>query len=207
MMTETFEPREHSKAFNMPDTPAKVKSFASHILKHFRLVVVMGLSCTGKSTLVNAYGGRPGWTMTKWNRDQIWDMMFPDGRRVDKYYNKIDKFEKDLFPELLAREKHQIITEGWNRLPRSRTLYRQKMGDLVGRKAVVVFDGPIDAIIARNMAAQRLDMPDEEMRVFLKKQHEGIVWPSFDEGWDSILYVNTFGEKGTDYLTKYLVKG
>lgn len=195
-----METREATRAFTLPDHPEKKKEFVNMIMKPYRLVLLMGLSSTGKSSFLNAYEGRPGWSLTRWNRDNIIDMFFDDGTRVEKFYNYVDELEGKLFPKLFVRECHQVAVEGWNRLPNSRSRYMNYMPQRMGRKAVFVFDGPIEEIIKRNQLRGSLDLSDEELPLFLQEQHEGIVWPTFDEGWNDIFYINTFGGRGATYL-------
>lgn len=189
-----------NRAYQMPTEGPDLEKFASNLCEPFRFILLMGLSCTGKSSFMDAYDGRDGWTMTQWNRDNIWDMWFTDGTRVDKMYNDIDNFEDQFLPRLFDRQQHQVIVEGWNRMPNKRSRYLNLFPEAMGRTACIVFDGPTDLILERNLDAQKLNMPDYEIEERIPDLHQNTVWPTFDEGWNRIYYVTTFGRKGVKYL-------
>jgi predicted kinase len=205
MDLETIEQRENTKAFNLADDPKKLEVQVKRLLQPYRFVLLMGLSGTGKSTFMDAYKGRKNWSLTKWKRDTIMDMLFTDGTRVEKYYNYLDQYEKKQFTELFHREHHQIVIEGWNRMRGRRTKYLSYMPSGSGRSAVFVFDGPTKAIINRNLVNDRLNLGQEEIPIFLKNKHSSTVWPTFDEGWNHIFYINTFGSRGEGYLRERLL--
>lgn len=200
MNFQEIEMRDATSAYNLPDDPKNQRILANNIIAPYRFVMLMGLSSCGKSTFLNAYTGRKGWSLTKWNRDNIFDMVFQDGTRVDKYYGYVTELESKLFPELYIRERHQIVVEGWNRKLQGRKRYLNYITKGMGRTAVIVFDGPIEKIVNRNLASGHVNLSGQELPIFLKDQHRGIQWPKFEEGWDSIYYINSFGAPGTTYL-------
>jgi predicted kinase len=202
---ETIDQRENTKAFTAPNNEEAQERMAQRLLAPYKFVMFMGLSGTGKSTFLEAYEPRPNWTLTKWNRDTIMDMIFTDGTRVDKYYNYLDQYEKKQFSELFHREHHQIVVEGWNRMPSRRKKYLSYMPKGGGRSAIFVFDGPTDRIIKRNQVSGRLNLGQDEIPLFLKDKHASTVWPTFDEGWTHIFYINTFGCQGAEYLRERLL--
>lgn len=208
--------RDCDKQFNWPtkvprslsDTDLTVKDvqkkFVNSLIEPFRYVLLIGLSCTGKSTFLSMCEPRPNWTITTWDRDHLWSMIFQDNRRVDKYYNYMDQFEEKLFTDLFHRDKHQIIVEGWMSTKGKRTRYLSHMPENLGRTAAFIFDGPTDDIIERVKEKQVLNMPDDEVGLFLKNKKEDFEWPSHDEDFHSIYYINTFGTKGAQYFQKIL---
>jgi len=200
MRFEEAELRECSELYNMPEEPANKTILANHLMAPYRFVMIMGLSSTGKSTFLDAYTGRKGWGLTKWNRDNVMDMVFQDGTRVDKFYGYLAEFEGRLFDKLFVRERHQVVVEGWNTLPRLRRRYLNYMPETIGRSAIFVFDGPVEEIIKRNVASNKINLSRQELPLFLKNRYNSIVWPTFSEGWNDIYYINTFGARGTTYL-------
>lgn len=205
MNLETIDQRENTKAFTLPDGPEAQKAMTRRLLSPYKFVMLMGLSGTGKSTFLESYEARPHWTLTKWNRDTIMDMLFTDGTRVEKYYNYLDQYEEKQFTELFHRENHQIVVEGWNRMASRRRKYLSYMPEGSGRSAIFVFDGPIDRIIKRNQVSGRLNLGQDEVPLFLKDKHTSTKWPTFDEGWTHIFYINTFGSQGVEYLRERLL--
>lgn len=205
MDIETFEQRENSKAFTLSDDLNTRRAQAEKLCAPFEFILLMGLSGTGKTSFLDACRPKPNWSMTKWQRDRIVDMFFTDERRVEKYYNYVDSFEADILPELHSRENHQVIVEGWNRMPGKRRRYLNYLPKGAGRSAVFVFDGPTDRIIRRNEVSGRLNLGKEELPIFLKDKHTSTVWPTFDEGWSHIIYINTFGGRGEEYMREHLL--
>lgn len=200
-----IEQRENTGAYTLPTKVEDRQIFINQLLQPFRFVMLMGLSCTGKSSFLDAYEGRDGWSLTRWNRDTILDMVFQDGVRVDKHYQYLNRFESDLFPDLFVRERHQVIVEGWNRLPSTRMRYLNMFPQPMGACAILVFDGPISEIIHRNKVANKLNLSETELPIYLEEKHSTIVWPKFEEGWDGIYYINTFEGMGARYLQERLL--
>lgn len=208
--------RDYNKKFNWPtkiprslrDTDITLdevqEKFVRKLIEPFRYVFLIGLSCTGKSTFLSKCTPRPNWTLTKWDRDNIWSMIFQDNRRVDKYYNYMDQFEEKLFSRLFDREKHQIVVEGWMSTKGKRTRYASFMPKNLGRIGVFVFDGPTEEIVERAKSKDVLDLPEDEVGLFLKSKKEDFEWPSHDEGFHSIYYINTFGQTGARYFREVL---
>ena len=202
-----FEPiphYEYTKAITIPDDPKIRKTLVDKLLAPYKFSMLMGLSCCGKSTFLDSYTGRVNWSLTKWNRDNVFNMVFQDGTRVEKFYGYMNEFEGRLFPELFNRDTHQVVVEGWNLVPSGRTRYMNYFTKSLGRSAIFVFDGPVEEIVKRNQEAKRLYIPENEVEIFIRNKYNGTVWPTFDEGWDDIYYINTFGGRGTRYLQKKL---
>lgn len=208
---EELESREYDRKFNWPDEPIGELSleetravFTRNLIQPFRYVFLIGLSCTGKSSFMEAYPGRRNWTVTKWDRDQIMDMIFDDGRRVDKYHQYCDALEKRLFKDLFERTKHQILIESWMSTKGTRTKYMNYMPSNIGRVCAVVFDGPTDKIVERVKENGVIDKPEKEIGMFIEEKHKAFEWPEHDEGINKIFYINTFGAKGTQYFSEVL---
>jgi hypothetical protein len=167
-------------------------------------VMVAGLSCTGKSTFLKHYENHKNWDLTVWDRDKIFNMLFQSGRRPRDYYGKIQNLEKDIFPDLLDMDFHQVILEGWYRKKGGRSGRKRWLNfindfDKIG-KTIIVFDGPVENILMRTKAEDRLNMSDEELEMTIKEKHNTFDWPTYDEGWDHIYYATTFGKTGAKYL-------
>jgi hypothetical protein len=202
-MIQSFESRQFTNAFDFPESEKERKHFVHKILEPFKFVLIMGLSGSGKSTFLTYYQGRPNWSHTLWNRDTIFDMMWNDGTRLDNFYGKIDKFEADIFPELFDKPYHNVIIEGWNRMRSGRKKYLSMLPQGYNNVAVLVFDGPLDLMMERNIAKGnhlKYGKSEEDLRFFLRDRQDSTQWPVFSEGWSKIYYINTFGQAGAEYL-------
>lgn len=203
-MDEIIEPRLCSGAFNLPEDNEKAAGLVSNLLRPYSFAMVMGLSCTGKTALLRLYKPLPNWTVTRWDRDVIMNMIFPDGFRDDKYYSYINSLESDVLPELSLRDQHQTLVKGWNRTAPGRRRYLSYAK--VGKRACIVMDGPTEELVKRAKAKNVFPrMTDAEVELFIEQKHASTVWPNFGEGWTDIFYVNTFGKDGVDYLNERLI--
>lgn len=206
-MQQSIELRQFTDALNFPEDENKRSRFVETIISPFKFVLVMGLSGTGKSTFLSHYRGKKNWTHTLWNRDTIFDMMWNDGTRVDNFYGKIDKFEADILPELFVQPYHHVIVESWARMQSVRKRYMSYFPKGIGQSAILVFDGPPELIIKRNLEKGndvKFNKSPEDLKLFLKLKHETTQWPTFQEGYDRIYYINTFGKAGEEYLLQRL---
>lgn len=203
-MDEFIPYRDFTNAFAVPDD--KLTRFVSALLSKYKLTVTVGISGTGKSTFLNHFESGPNWTHTIWERDKILEMLFSDGRRPDNFYGYLDRFEADILPPTLLIDYHRLIVSGWNRMPRSRARYLSYLPKGLGRTCCLVFDGPIDLIIERNLKhnLDRFGRGKEDLALFLRQQYLNIQWPKFSEGFHDIFYINTFGAAGEKYLSEIL---
>lgn len=201
---ESIEPREFSGAYSLPNKEKKRRLFIKNLLEDYKLVLLMGFSGTGKTTfLKSCTPPKPKWTQTKWNRDPIMNQLFPDGNRIDKFHNYIQTFEKNIIPKLLDRDYRQVVIENWGRFPKSRGHFYHLAEDYP--TACFVFDGPDDRIIQRCKDGNKFDKSGKDLELWLQNKINAIEWPTFDEGWDDIIYINTFGQAGNEYLKERLV--
>jgi hypothetical protein len=206
---ELIEPRDFTHAYSAPslDDPRR-ESFIQNLLAPYKMIIAIGLSCTGKSTLINEYKGKPNHTLTRWNRDTVIGMLDSHGRRSGELYGSLDKFEDSVFPRLLEDNYHQAIIETWGRFPRSRARYSNYVVPMTGKVACLVFDGPIDLIIERNIAAkndEKYNRTPEDLEMYLRQAYDDFRWPKHNEGFDDIIYINTFEEAGEEYLKLRLI--
>lgn len=195
--------RDCTNAFNLPPEE-KMTAFVSSLLNKYKLTVTVGISGTGKTSFLNHFQPSPNWTRTLWERDKIFELLFNDGRRPESYYGSIDKFENDILPKVIIEDYHRVIVSGWNRMPRSRARYLSHIPKGLGRTCCLVFDGPIDRIVERNIEhnLERFGRSKEDLSWFLRQQHSTIQWPTHSEGFTDIIYINTFGEEGAEYLSE-----
>lgn len=181
------------------------EGLASQLLQSYKLIVLVGLPCTGKTTLVNA--AEVEGCLTHWNRQTIFEMLFRGGERDEKYNTDIAEFEGELIPKLIMREHHTVVIDGYNRMPTAR---RRQLGFVpsgLGRTAAICFDGPPQEIVARMLTDERYShMSGFEIEEWVKQMHQTTVWPTYDEGFNDIWYVNTFGESGLKMLQQLVVK-
>lgn len=202
-MMETIEPREFSEAYNFPRQEDKREAFVTNLIQPFKLVLLMGLSSTGKSTFLSYCKPKSNWTLSVWNRDVVLDQLFPSGNRIEKFYNYVDKFEKKALPEILEQNYRQLIVEGWMRMESRRTRYLSYAPSQ--KTACVVFDGPPELIAQRCVESGEFPQDDFDLKEMIKEKHETIQWPTFEEGFNKIIYINTFEAEGHKYLQNRLI--
>lgn len=201
-----IKPRECTKSFEVGSEIDSSVELSTALLKDYRYVVAVGLPCTGKSRFLNAYEPANN-TFTVWNREYIFDMLFVRGERDEKLNTHIARLETDLVPDLLLREKHQVFIDGYNRMPSGRSFY-MNLDQGLGKTAALVFDGPEELIIERMCTTAKYYTWKSRQELELEIQHmkETTVWPTLSEGFDDIIYVNTFGMRGREYLKPRLKK-
>ena len=69
------------------------------------------------------------------------------------------------------------------------------------RTLCLVFDGPKELLLER-MSSKN---PNAfENAVTLEAQIAKTQWPKRTEGWNAIVYINTFGKPGAQHLEEYL---
>lgn len=204
-MIKSIEYRDFSHALNLEDGEDKLNhKIAKHILSRHKFVLLMGFSETGKSTFMKYAKPRKNWNLSTWNRDNIMRPLFPDGNRIEKFYNYVDRFEDKALFEILQQPYRQLIVEGWNRMESRRRRYLGLAQQAGAEAACVVFDGPVERIIERCKESDKFGISGFELETFVKEKLESTKWPTFDEGWDKIYYLNTFGEEGAKYLSSIL---
>ena len=180
------------------------------VIEHFSLVLVMGYSCTGKtSTITEAlvdFYSRP---VIYWNRQKILDMLFYN--RVienDSIHGVIGKAEMEMIEYQYSRTPRcRVVLDGWYRMESNRRMSHKCLGisGISQPSAVLVFDGPQHLIAQRIRNDPRyVHMIDAEIELDVRDKIKTTSWPTLNEGWDHIIYVNTFGEEGAQYLQNTL---
>lgn len=201
---ETIETRDYTSAYKLPNTMKQRRSFIRNLIDGYKFVLLMGFSGTGKTTfLESCEPPQPNWTQSKWNRDPIMDQLFPNGKRIEKFHNYAQQFEKNVIPKLLDQERRQVVVENWARFPKSRAHFYH-LADTYPT-ALFVFDGPDERIIERCKKSGKFDKEGKDLEMWLQQKLDAITWPTFDEGWDDIVYISTFGEAGVEYFKERLV--
>jgi hypothetical protein len=205
MKLESF--REGTRVFDLP-LPDHIYfgPFFKQLLGDYKLVVAMGMPCTGKTTSLQSYQSDDG-CVTIWNRQHVFDMLFIGGERDEKYNSHIQAFEARAFPSLLERPHHQVFVDGWHRLPSSRKKLLGYLEQGAGKTCAICFDGPSDQIVARMTEDSRYEhLAPFEIKEMVSRFKETTVWPTFSEGFDDIYWLNTFGEDGSNVLKSLVVK-
>lgn len=206
-MRESIEPRYYSGFFQLPKKPKHRQVFVNTLLKPYKFVVLMGMPGTGKTTFAKSYNPPHEETLTIWNREPIFRMIFTGGERDEKYNSYLQTMEADLIGDLLKRDDHKVIIDGWNRMPSGRKVYRSLFPENLGKTLCVVFDGPTGEILRRVDNMEKYSMMDAtDRQMFVEDKHSTMVFPKPKEGWHDIFYINTFDDKGVEYLKPRLVK-
>lgn len=187
--------RECTDAVNLEGT--RGQTFFNHVVKDYKLVLLMGLPLTGKSYYMKNYEPHPGWDYSYWNKEPILTMLNRRGNIDPTFYNHINQLENSVFPKVLEQDFQQLIYEGYGRMLSFR---RKLLSYQEGVKSCcLVFDGPKNLIVERGVLQ---GLSRSEFDLDLEKMIMSVQWPKFSEGWSSIYYCNSFGKDGLDYFLK-----
>lgn len=179
---------------------------AQQMLSPFKLAVAIGLPGCGKTTFFDSFVNKDG-CHTHWNRQPIFGMLFKGGERDEKYNSHIAEFEANIFPSLLARPAHQLLVDGLNRMPSSRQKILGCLELGMGKTIAVCFDGPPEEIVGRMLQEPRYSAYTPfELEDMVAQYQDTIIWPKYQEGFDEIYYLNTFGESGLKILKELVIK-
>ncbi|MBF84818.1 MAG: hypothetical protein CL489_10195 [Acidobacteria bacterium] len=188
-------PRVCTNALEMtePNIP-----YLNQLLSKYKFILAMGTHASGKTTLMSRYKGKPNGTLSYWRREPILKMLEFHGQPDPRFFNSIKKFEDDIIPELIDKTFNTVVVESWATVRSTRNHFLKFADNL--KTCCLVFDGPTDLIVQRAIKDNKLGYGDREMQVFIEDQQYKTIWPTFEEGWNDIYYVNTFGKAGQDYL-------
>lgn len=173
----------------------------SNFLNRFDFVCVMGLPGVGKTELINMFKVNDRYTLTKWSKTDIYNMIFNnDTRQYDfSYRSIIDSFEENTLLKLKIKPFHKVIYEGYLLTPQNR---RRIANMFAGkRKLLIVLDAPKKLVFRRFFDSKVNDRkhPEEELLKF-KNMSMSIKWPKFNEGWDCIVYQDVFEGQCVEYF-------
>ena len=194
--------RECTDVFDFTDLTQEAMAWKiNNMFGDFKILLVMGLAKSGKSTLMAAIEPIDEMrTVAKWSRAPIMQML---GKYEPKYNHQIQKMEDELFPDFIRKDWSVLCIESFGR----RVSERKRIIKLASSYpcAVVVLDGqPVDLAhrlkVAIRLGDESWGMIEEEADQWMKDQWLSTVWPTFEEGWKSIFYVNTFGKEGNEWL-------
>lgn len=194
--------RECTRVFDFTDlTPEQMAWQINNGFGEYKILLIMGLAKSGKSTLMGAIQPMDLMRVVgKWSRTPIMNML---GKYEPKYNNPIQRLEDELFKDFIRRDWSVLCIESFGR----RISDRKRIINLASAYpcAVVVLDGQPTWLAQRlkvciNSGDNAWDMLDTEVDTWMRDQFFSTTWPTFDEGWKSIFYVNTFGEEGNAWL-------
>jgi hypothetical protein len=180
------------------------------IFNTYHMTLAMGYSCVGKTKSLEAaiegYDSRP---VIFWNREPILKMIYANRTVVhDSIHGVIEKAESDIINYQFARTTgSRLVLDGWYRMPSRRRNTHNYLGQYNSAipTACLVFDGPQHLICERMRADIRYEhMIDSEIELEVAEKISSTQWPSKKEGWNRIIYVNTFGQEGIEYLQNTL---
>lgn len=200
-----FYTRPCSDLFNFPKDSRRQNQFLRTLLGNSQYICICGVSGVGKTYLTQHYSRSSG-TLSKWRRDVIFKMLWHEGQYDPKFNNYIKEFEAKAFQKIMESSTHQLIYETWGRTKTSRNSFFTKNQMDLFDSICIVLDGPVDKIFERNEGKKLPFLLEEERKEFLEVQQKNFLWPSFEEGWKKIYYINTFGKEGESYLKERLRK-
>lgn len=185
----------------------KAMGFSQHLWP-YKFIMVIGPHCSGKTSVLRHYKTQPSWTATVWRSEPILDMLYIDKEKFnEKHYNLIQKCEKEIIPDMMHEDLHQVIVEGWYLYPSSRRRMMGLIQNLNVNSLCIIFDGPADMMIDRAKEHNKLVMDDEELEFFVANQCRSFNKPDGKESFNNIMYVNTFGQRGIEHLrNNYVIK-
>ena len=198
----TLPLRPCNDAFDLTDVSGdRLVSFIRSTLPSSKVFLFMGLPKTGKTTFMNAYEVVDSHrTIGRWDRRNIFDMV---GGYDEKFLKHIDGFELSLLNDFLVKEWSILCYEAIAR----RVTDRRRILKLANhyQATAIVFDGPPELISERLrkaiLSGERWGITADEADSWILDQWFSSVWPTFEEGWHSIYYVNTFGLAGKKWLS------
>ena len=203
---KTTSRREFTNVVGLPDDQFDRPMLLRSLFADHKYIIMVGLPCTGKSFVIQDYD-HPDKHITKWSRQPIFDMLFSNGERDEKFNSNVAKFEGEVIPALIERQYHQVIVDGWNRTKGGRAQLIGLMPQNRGSILCVVCDGPQKTIVKRMMQDPRYALRTQaDIEDWVKHLYESTQWPSFKEGFDQIVYLNTFGTEGVDYLKRHVIQ-
>lgn len=181
------------------------QAFSPIFHKH-KLILVIGPMGAGKTHFIKSVREGPLYTKGYWSSQIILDNVFPSMDNFEtSLWNSIRSVESIIIPQALNTERHQMFVEGWYRMPSQRSKIRSYSP---ASTICVVVDGPTDAIALRaSQAAYNGFYAIEELAVKIADQKATFQWPTKNEKFDQIIYVNTFGEEGRQYLRQTTYEG
>lgn len=180
------------------------------IFNKSHIVLAMGYSCVGKTSTLSAaietYETRP---VIFWSRESILKMIYANRPVLhDSIHGVIQKAEKEIISYQYSRVTgSRLVLDGWYRMPSGRRAAHSYLGkyNTGVPTTCLVFDAPTHLICERMRMDPRYDhMIDAEIELEVKEKLSTTVWPSKKEGWNQIIYINTFGQEGIEYLQNTL---
>lgn len=181
------------------------KSFSS-IFHKYKLILVCGVIGSGKSHFIKSVREGPLYTKGYWSAQIILENMFPNMNNFDQtIFEYIRKSEEILIPAALNTERHQLFVEGWYRMPSQRAKLRAYTQ---AATLCVVLDGPTEAIAHRAIHGHHKEIyTEDELNLLIAQQKATFHWPKKSEGFDQVIYVNTFQEEGRKYFVESTHEG
>ncbi len=169
-------------------------------ISQFRCVAACGMPGAGKTFFLDTmYCDHD--RITRWNRNDLYRSMF--GGFIDHSFTPdIERFESLIFDKLLTKHEHPIAFEGWLTSRTAREKLLKKFG--AWSSLLVVFVGPLDILIPRVMKSNQTVWTKKEVKVQMRILEQGFQYPTQREGWNYIIYLNTCGEDGSEFLMDLL---
>jgi len=194
--------RECTSTFDFTDLSSEQMAWAANNwFGEYKILLIMGLAKSGKTTLMSAIEPIDAMRiMGKWSRSTVINML---GKYEPKYNGPMQRLEDELFADFIRKDWSVLCIESFGR----KLSDRKRILKIASAFpcAVVVLDGQPTWLANRlktsiNAGDNSWGMLDSEVSLWMRDQWFSTSWPTFEEGWKSIFYVNTFGEAGNDWL-------
>jgi Cdc6-like AAA superfamily ATPase len=179
------------------NTPEEVSIITKFLAETTNKVLICGLPKTGKTTFLKRmpYDHR---NIIKWDRGELVESVYGGRNLNPKLFPIIEKFEKEFLTKLEEENPYdlQVRTVTGNSFASRQRILEPK------QTILLVFDGPDHLITKRKLNDPLYMLTRTEVQVEMETAlgRSNFSAPTFHEEWKRIIYVNTFGEEGEEFL-------
>jgi len=188
--------RYANKLINFTRPKERAIRAVANVLSTYDLVCCAGLPYTGKTTamtLISSLDNNP----IRWSREAIMRQLFTGDFDLT-YLGIINKAEQDLFKKAIKDGRKKFYYEGWLTTRRAR---RRVLNMFGGKKTcLLLFDAPVKPLVNRIVDEEAYGWVAYEALNRIARTRSQFEWPTKTEGWDTVVYVNTFGQPGMDAI-------
>lgn len=160
-------------------------------------ILICGPSYTGKSYFLDRFN-TPNRNVIKWDRERLLSALTGNRDIKGNIFSIMEDFENKMIYEIREKFPYDLLvktTTGNSFSSRSRAMKPEG-------STLLVFTGPEDLIVQRKLNDKQYMLNKTEAEIVTNTQLSLLTFspPRFGEGWRKIIYVNTFGDRGEEYL-------